>query len=308
MKRTLFLVGLLMLLSASNIFAQVAMPRESNRQEIMQMVGDSKISVVYHRPNVKGRTGKIYGCAAPAMLQVGTNNNLPCLVPNGQVWRTGANENTSIEFSTDVTINGQPLSAGKYAFFAIPDKKEWTLMFNKVNTEWGAYTYKQEQDALRVKAVPMKLKTPRETLMYEFEMVSGNNAKVVLSWEKLAVPFTVNVGDVNGRVLAQLREAVKNRKPENAAPLNQAAGFIVNQKIAANYNEAMGWLDESIKIKETFGNLNSKARLLGEMGKKAEAIATAEKAIQVGKASTPPANPNAVAALEGEVKKWKESK
>lgn len=293
-----------MLISASNIFGQVTLPRESNRQEIMQMVGDSKISIVYHRPNVKGRVGKIYGCATDKVIQQG-NNTGPCLVPNGQVWRTGANENTLIEFSTDVSINGQALPAGKYGFFAIPDKNEWTLIFNKVNAEWGAFTYKAEQDALRVKTVPMKLKTPRETLMYEFEMVSGNNAKVVLSWEKLAVPFTVNVGDVNGRVLGQIREAVKNRKADDVRPLNQGAGFILNQKISASYNEAMGWLDESIKVRETFGNLNTKARLLAEMGKKADAIATAEKAIQVGKAATPAAN---TSGLEAEVQKWKGSK
>lgn len=303
MKRIFVLVGLLTLISASNIFGQVTLPRESNRQEVAQWVGDAKISIVYHRPNVKGRA--IYGCTAPSVLQVGTNNNLPCLVPNGQVWRTGANENTSIEFSTDVSINGQPLSAGKYAFFAIPQDNEWTLMFNKVNTEWGAYTYKQEQDALRVKVTPIKLATPEETLSYQFDNVIGNSARVTLSWGGLAVPFEVNVGDINARVVNTIREAIKNRKADDVRPLNQGAGFVLNQKISASYNEAMGWLDESIKVKETFGNLNTKARLLAEMGKKADAIATAEKAIQIGKAATPAAN---TAGLEAEVQKWKGSK
>lgn len=303
MKRIFVLVGLLTLISASNIFGQVTLPRESNRQEVAQWIGDAKVSIVYHRPNVKGRT--IYGCTAPSVLQVGTNNSLPCLVPNGQVWRTGANENTSIEFSTDVSINGQPLSAGKYAFFAIPQENEWTLMFNKVNTEWGAYTYKQEQDALRVKVTPIKLATPEETLSYQFDNVIGNSARVTLSWGGLAVPFEVNVGDINARVVNTIREAIKNRKADDVRPLNQGAGFVLNQKISASYNEAMGWLDESIKVKETFGNLNTRARLLAEMGKKAEAIATAEKAIQIGKAATPAAN---TAGLEAEVQKWKGSK
>ncbi len=298
---------MLTLLLASNMFGQVTMPRESNKQEIMQMVGDTKINIAYHRPNVKNRVGKIYGCATEKAIQQG-NNTGPCLVPNGQVWRTGANENTIIEFSTDVTVNGQPLPAGKYGFFAIPDKKEWTLIFNKVNAEWGAMTYKAEQDALRVKTTPVKSKTVRQTLMYEFDSISYNSTNVVLSWEKLMIPFTVNVGDINGRVLTQLREAIKNRKADDVRPLNQAAGFVLGQKMTGSYEEAMGWVNESIKARELFGNLNTKARLLAEMGKKAEAISTAEKALQAGKAATPPANAGAMTALEDEIKKWKASK
>lgn len=304
MKRILVLVGLLMLISASNIFGQIPVIRESNRQEIMQVVGDAKISIVYHRPNVKGRVGKIFGCAAQSEIQRG-NNTGPCLVPNGQVWRTGANDNTTIEFSTDVTINGSPLPAGKYAFFAIPQDNEWTLIFNKVANEWGAFTYKADQDALRVKAAPMKLANMRETMMFEFDSISANTTKVVLSWESLAVPFTVNVGDINARMIGIIRNEVKNRKADDVRPLNQGAGFVFSNKMKEHYEEALGWLDESIKVKETFANLNSKARLLAEMGKKADAIATAEKAIQIGKAATPAAN---TAGLEAEVKKWKESK
>jgi tetratricopeptide (TPR) repeat protein len=304
MKKILVLVGLLTLVSTLNIFGQLSLPYESNRQEIMQVVGDSKITIVYHRPNVKGRAGKIYGCKAESEIQKG-NNTGPCLVPNGQVWRAGANNNTSIEFSTDVTINGQPLPAGKYGFFAIPQDNEWTLIFNKVNNEWGAFTYKVDQDVLRVKVTPTKLAAPRETLMYEFNNVAGNNATVSLSWENISVPFTVNVGDINARVVNYIRNEVKNRKPDDVRPLNQGAGFVMSNKLKANYEEALSWLDESIKVKETFGNLNAKARLLAEMGKKAEAIATAEKAIQVGKAASPAAN---TANLEAEVQKWKGSK
>lgn len=304
MKKILVLVGLLTLVSVSNIFGQLSLPYESNRQEIMQVVGDAKITIVYHRPNVKGRVGKIYGCKAESEIQKG-NNTGPCLVPNGQVWRAGANNNTSIEFSTDVSINGQPLPAGKYGFFAIPQDNEWTLIFNKVNNEWGAFTYKVDQDVLRVKVTPTKLAAPRETLMYEFNNVAGNNATVSLSWENISVPFTVNVGDINARVVNYIRNEVKNRKADDVRPLNQGAGFVMSNKMKGNYEEALGWLDESIKVKETFGNLNAKARLLAEMGKKAEAIATAEKAIQVGKAASPAAN---TANLEAEVQKWKGSK
>lgn len=299
MKKLFILVGILTLISASNIFGQMPVLRESNRQEIVQTVGDSKISIVYHRPNSKGRA--IYGCETTELIQKG-NQTGPCMVPSGQVWRTGANENTTIEFSTDVSINGQPLPAGKYGFFAIPAKNEWTLIFNKVNNEWGAFTYKVEQDALRVKATPITLKTSRESLMYEFDSVANNSTNVILSWGTLAIPFTVNVGDINGRVLVQIREAVKNAKADDMRTLNQGAGFVLSQKISANYEEALGWLNKSIAIKETFGNLSGKANLLAEMGKTKEAIEVGEKAVQVGKAATPAAN---TANFEKTLSGWK---
>ena len=302
MKKLFILVGILMLFMASNILAQVAIPRESNRQEITQTVGDSKISIVYHRPNTKGRM--IYGCETTDAIQKG-NQTGACMVPYGQVWRTGANENTIVEFSTDVTINGQALSAGKYGFFAIPTKNEWTLIFNKVNNEWGAFTYKVDQDALRVKVTPMTLATPRETLMYEFESINMNSTSVMLSWGNQAVAFKVNVGDINARVVVQLRNAAANAKADDMRTLNQAAGFVLNSKLTANYDEALGWLNKSIAIKETFGNLSGKARLLGEMGKTKEAIEAGEKAVQVGKAATPVVN---TADFEKTLNGWKTKK
>ncbi len=302
MKKVFILIGISMLFLASNIFGQVTLPQESNAQEIAQTVGDSKISIVYHRPNVKGRA--IYGCETTEVIQKG-NQTGPCMVPYGQVWRTGANENTTIEFSTDVKINDQPLPAGKYGFFAIPGKTEWILIFNKVNNEWGAFTYKVDQDALRVKVAPITLAAPRETLMYEFESISNNSTKVLLSWGNLAAPFTVNVGDINARVLAKLRDAATNAKADDMRPLNQAAGFVLNSKLSANYDEALGWLNKSVSIKETFGNLSAKARLLNEMGKTKEAIEAGDKAIQVGKAATPAAN---TANFEKTVAEWKAKK
>src|SRR5688500_9800062 len=113
---------------ASSAAGQLSLPRESQRQEIAQSVGDAKVSIVYHRPNTKGR--KILGCETTDVIPI-ANNLYPCLVPYGQVWRTGANENTTIEFTRDVAINGQAIPAGKYGFHMIPGKVEWTLIFSK---------------------------------------------------------------------------------------------------------------------------------------------------------------------------------
>jgi len=268
------------------IFAQLTLPRESTGATVAQNIGDTRITIVYHRPNTKGR--KIWGCETKDVVPV-ANNLYNCLVPYGQVWRTGANENTTIEFSRDVNINGQALPAGKYGFHAIPGKTEWILIFSKENDKWGSFSYDEKKDALRVRVKPAKAEM-QETLLYDFENITPSSGKIVLRWEKIAVPFTVDIGDIFGRNLTLIREAVKNRKADDFRPLNQGAGYIYTFRLKNNYQEALGWLDESIKARETFGNLQMKARILAETGKTAEAIAAGEKAVQIGKAATPPVN------------------
>lgn len=280
------LIAFFVLIFSLNAVAQINLPRESQRQEIIQTVGDTRISVVYYRPNVKDR--KIWDG----------------LEKYGAVWRTGANENTTFETSNDVKINGQLLPKGKYGLHTIPNKDEWTIIFNKVNNEWGSYNYDQKQDALRVTAKPATANL-QETMAISFENVKANTSDVVIAWERVKVPFTIDVGDINGRVLADIRTQMAAVKADDFRTPAQAAGWVLNSKMTANYEEALKWIDSSIKVRETFGNLNIKARLLGGLNRKAEAIATAEKAIQVGKAATPPAN---TADLEKTVGEWKNSK
>jgi Protein of unknown function (DUF2911) len=279
MKKLLFLT-ILMLSASIGIFAQLAPPRESARQEITQTVGDTKIAIVYHRPNMKGR--KIWGG----------------LVPYGEVWRTGANEATTFEISNDATVNGQKLAKGKYSLHTIPTENEWTIIFNKTADQWGSFNYDAKQDALRVTAKPLESEM-HETMAFEIENVSANAAQIFIRWDKIGVPFTVDVGDVTGRLMTDVRRRMVNE------PV-QMANYIVSQKMTANYEEALVWLDNSIKMRETFGNLQTKARLLAEMGKMKEAIATGEKAVQVGKAATPtPAN---TADFEKVLAEWKAKK
>ncbi len=278
MRFKLFCIITLFTFGALTLCAQTQLPRASQRASLTQTVGDTEISIVYHRPNVKKR--EIYGK----------------LVPYGEVWRTGANEATTFEFSKDIMINGQKLPAGKYSFYAIPGEKEWILIFNKTWDQWGT-VYDAKQDALRVAAKPMTGDF-KETMTIDFDDVTNNTAQVVIAWEKLRVPFTVDVGDVNNRILTDFRKQIVGD------PV-QAASFVLNSKMTANYEEALGWLNNSIKMNENYSNLNVKARLLAEMGRKDEAIATAEKAIQLGKAATPAANTR---GLENLVKEWKSKK
>ena len=301
MIRTFLLIAIAVISITSAGLAQVSTPRESQRQEISQSVGDAKITLVYHRPNVKAR--KVWGCETTDVIPI-ANNLYPCLVPYGQVWRAGANENTTIEFSRDVSINGKSLPAGKYGFHIIPNKIDWTLIFSKDSDKWGSFTYDETKDALRVNVRPAKAEM-HETLTYDFEDVTANTARIALRWEKISVPFTVDIGDIHGRMLTQLREAIKNRKGDDVRPLQQAANYVRTFKLSANYDEALGWVDESIKAKETVGNLNLRAGILAQMGRFDEAVILGEKALQMAKSSTPPASKAQIVALEDSVKKWK---
>jgi len=286
MKTKFYIAIALMLLGCSSIFAQLTLPRESQRQSVTQTIGDTTVTVVYHRPNVKER--KIWDG----------------LEPYGKVWRTGANEATVFEISNDVKINGQTLPKGKYSLHTIPNQNEWTVIFNKMAEQWGSFTYDQKQDALRVNVKPSKAEL-QETMSLGFENVKANTADFVIAWERVKVPFTIDVGDVTGRTLTNIRTQMASLKADDFRTPAQAAGWVLNSKMSANYDEALKWVDASIKTRETVGNLYTKARLLAELNRKEEAIATVEKAITMGKAATPAID---TTDLEKKLNEWKTSK
>ena len=227
-------------------------------------------------------------------------------MPYGEVWRTGANDNTTFEVSENVKINGQDLPAGKYGLHSIPNKDGWIIIFNKVNNEWGSFKYDAKQDALRVAAKPEAAPMMRETMIIDFETVTKNSANVVIAWENLRVPFTVDAGDVNGRVMAKIRAGLTDETAKTyRQSLLTGANFVLGEKMAANYPEALMWTDKALKMQEGFGALRLKAMLLAASGKTAEAIPVAEKALTLGKAATPPANTETMKELETDVAKWK---
>lgn len=286
MKTKILIVFSIVLLGLSSASAQLKLPRESQLQSVTQTVGDTTVAVVYHRPNVKDR--KVFGE----------------LEKYGAVWRTGANDNTTFEVSGDVKINGQLLPKGKYGLHTIPNKDEWTIIFNKVNNEWGSYKYDQKQDALRVnvKALDADL---QETMSIEFDNVKLNAADVVIAWEKVRVPFTLDVGDVIGRTLVSVRQQLAAAKTDDWRTPATAANWVLSSKLAANYEEAVKWIDASTKVNENMDNLGLKARLLAALNRKGEAIATAEKAISVGKTAAPVRD---TTNLEKMVSEWKAGK
>jgi hypothetical protein len=170
--------------------AQLKLPRPSPGAEVTQTIGQTVVKVDYSRPGVKGR--EIWGK----------------LVPYNEVWRAGANEATTISFSTDVTINGQKLAAGTYSFFVLPTAAEWTVIFNSEPKQWGAFSYKKEKDVLRVSVKP-EASTHQEWMSYNFEDLKGKTCRFLLRWEKLAA----------GVVLEGL--AAKDDRPSPAASVLQ---------------------------------------------------------------------------------------
>ena len=253
----IFVITFLGLAAAAR--ADLTLPEVSQLAVIKQRVGLTDITITYHRPLVNGR--KIWGV----------------LVPYGEVWRAGANENTTIEFSDPVSIEGKPLAKGIYGLHMLPTPDNWTVIFSKMSTAWGSYTYKKEEDALRVEVKPRPTAETDEALEYEFEEVKPDSAIVTLKWEKLAVPFKVTINDAE-TTLQNIRGQMRGRAQYEWQAPNQAAQFCLTKKI--NLDEALKWVDLSIQNEERFENLTTKADLLKAMNKPDDAKKVWDKALE----------------------------
>lgn len=280
---------LFILCFAVSAFAQIEVPRPSQKASVMQRIGVTDITITYSRPGVKGR--QIWGDPLPEQTAKGEatldNQNVrpknAPIVPYGHVWRTGANEATQFVVTDDVLINGQKLPAGSYSLHTIPTKDEWTIVFNGTANQWGSFDYDPAKDTLRVKAKPQWVNTSEEWLSYSFDPVSEDSAQVNIRWEKISVPFTVKVPDVAATTMTKLKNAVGNAKPEDWRTPMQAGNYLINNQNPADDQQGMAWLDQSIRVKETFQNLSAKANALYKAGKKEEAVALGEQAVQRGK-------------------------
>lgn len=295
---------------ASFAQAQVRAPRPSQKASVMQTIGVTDLTITYSRPGVKGR--KIWG-DPPAGAAAGTATlddarvrpKEQVIVPNGHVWRTGANEATTFTVTDDVLVNGQPLKAGTYSLHTIPGAAEWTIIFNGDPGQWGSFSYDEKKDVLRVKAKPETAADSQEWLAFQIEPEGESAAKVNIRWERIRVPFTVEVKDVKALTIEKMRSAVAAAKADDWSTPLQAANYVFNNNLTANNEEAMQWLDKSLKTRETFNNLYTKARVLAATGKAADAVATGEKALALAKAPNSGVNANAIADLEKRMADWK---
>ena len=238
------------------------LPRQSQHAVVTQRIGITDITVNYHRPLVNGR--KIWGS----------------LVPYGQVWRAGANENTTIAFSDPVTIEGKLLPKGAYGLHMIPNENEWTVIFSKNSTAWGSFTYAEKEDALRDTVKP-KLAELHEALAYDFDDIKPDSAVVTLRWEKLAVPFKVGV-NTNEIVQASLHNQLRGLAQYTWFGWDDAATYLVTNKL--NMEDALKYEEQSIQNEERFDNLITKSQALDALGRKDEAATTRNKALGLANA------------------------
>ncbi|PYS40017.1 MAG: hypothetical protein DMF71_14145 [Acidobacteria bacterium] len=260
-----FALCLSILAVAAPVFAQndLNLPDVSQAAEVKQRIALTDITVNYHRPLVNGR--KIWGG----------------LVPYGKVWRAGANENTTIEFSDPVSVEGKPLAKGTYGLHMIPNQDSWTVIFSKTNTGWGSYSYDQKEDALRVDVKPRPLAENKEALEFDFEDLKPTSTAVTLKWEKLGVPFTVSVNDAD-QTLQNIRAQLKGRGQFTWQSLDEGAQFCLTRKI--NLDEALRWADASIQNEERFDNLSTKADILRALNRPDEAKTVWNHALEIANA------------------------
>ncbi len=257
---------------------QVRYPRPSQKASVMQAIGTTDMTITYSRPGVKGR--QIWGA----------------LVPYDKVWRTGANEATTVSFTDDVTINGQPLTKGTYSLATIPGQDSWTVIFNKVADQWGAFSYDATKDALRVTAKPEK-GAFTEWMTFEVPQVSWDKATVVLRWENVAVPFTVETASTAKTLAAAKTAAASAAAGDWRTPL-RAASFAFE---TGNLTDAQTFLDQALKAHENIGTLWLKARMLQKRGQIADAVRTGELAIS----KAGPNDADLAAEIRKTVDSWK---
>lgn len=256
---------------------ELEFPRVSPKAVVTQTVGTTTVTVTYCRPGVKNRV--IWGG----------------LVPYDKPWRTGANEATTIAFADPVQVEGQKLDAGTYSLLTIPGPEEWTVIFSKQSGLWGDMGYKPEEDALRVKvkAVPGEFV---EWMTFAFGSLTDKSAVVELQWEKLRVPFKVEV-DTAGKILAQARKNLGNYWTQPY----RAANYCLNAN--TNLEEGLKWAQTSVAIQETYYNLALIARLQAKLGQKEAAIGSLEKALKLAKEMKEP--PMNLKEMEALLLEWK---
>ena len=233
------------------------LPRQSQHAQISQRIGITDITINYHRPLVNDR--KVWDG----------------LVPYGKVWRAGANENTTITFSDPVLIEGKPLDKGTYGLHMIPNADEWTIIFSKNSTSWGAFTYDQAEDALRVTVKP-KAADMHNALTYDFDELQPDSAVVELEWEKVAVPFKVAV-DVHDVVEASLKKQLRNLPQYTWMSWDDAANYLLAEKIA--FDDALKYANKSIENEDRYDNEMTKSKVLTALNRKDEAATAQKKAL-----------------------------
>jgi tetratricopeptide (TPR) repeat protein len=262
----------------------LTLPPSGNNQKasVTQYIGPVKVNIDYsspavHGPNGQDRHGKIWGTLVPyGLSNLGFGNGKP------DPWRAGANENTVFAVSSDVSIEGNRLPAGRYGLHMIPGEQEWTIIYSKVNGSWGSFFYEESEDALRVKVKPQK-HDYREWLTYEFTTRKPTEATAELQWEDLAVPWKIKVEKVDDIYISRLREEL------TSVPGFSHLGYVAAAQYCLQANthldQALIWADAAVSMpfigQKDFNTLSTKAQVLSKLGRDSEAKPLIQTALRL---------------------------
>ncbi|MBM4172570.1 MAG: DUF2911 domain-containing protein [Ignavibacteria bacterium] len=246
---------------SSALIAQVDLPKLSPRGTATQEIGYTTITIDYGRPSVHGR--KIWGD----------------LVPFDKVWRTGANEATTVQFNTDVLFEGKEVHAGRYSLFTIPSEKKFTVILNKIDKQWGAFNYNQKEDYLRIDVEPKK-SAFAESMLFYFSDLEQNSVKLNFCWEYLSFTCKIEV-DVLSQAYKKIKEALANAKSDDWQIYSASANFAADNNVYLN--EALQWAEKGILINQNYYSFFVKAKLLYKKGMYIDALKSIEKSRDAGR-------------------------
>lgn len=253
------------------------------RAMIAEEVGITSITIHYGRPDVNKREGKIFGDGNLVPYGFSTTNFLTS--KNTSPWRAGANENTTITFEHDVKVEGRDIKAGTYGLHIALAADIVTLIFSNQNDAWGSFYYEEKNDALRVNVKPVALDKNVEWLKYEFIEHKEKYCVIAMQWEKLSVPFKIEV-DVDNIVIARLRQQVTSQKGFNSNNMLQAAQYCLNKNI--NLEEALAWSIRAIngfQGQKSFITLRNLATAYEKLNRIPQADSTMDEALLIATAN-----------------------
>jgi hypothetical protein len=272
-KNVLFISVLLLTFTVA-AQAQIKMPQASPSSSVSQQVGLTTIDLNYSRPSKRER--KIFGE----------------LVPYGSIWRTGANNPTTLQFDTPFKVEGKSLPAGKYAIYAIPEKKEWTIIFSKKTDNWGAMGYDEKDDAVRFTVPTTRTKNTVETMKVSFQDITDTGSTVEIAWDNTAARFRVET-EVDPIVMKQIKEMLIDKDSDNPMLYFQAANYYFSNN--KDLKTAMEWIEKSVEGDPRYYTVHLKAKIEAALGMKADAISTAQQSMEMAREAN---NPDYIALNE----------
>lgn len=276
MKKIIFSVIAIMFIYSANAQLTTIASGTSTLATVSERIGLTDVTIRYGRPAVKGREGKIWGDLVHKGFQnqgFGNGNDAP--------WRAGANENTTIEFSTDVTVEGKPLAAGKYGFFVAYQSDGCMLIFSSATTSWGSYFYNPSEDVLRVSVKPVHVQELRERLTFQFSNQTDSTATISLEWEKLAIPFMVSTR-LHQLQLASFERELRSDKGFDPHAQEQIANYLLEHN--TRLEDALAYINQAAASIPVFSVLMTKADILQKLNRTAQADSARTAAMMAGTA------------------------